>query len=127
MNNLEALSQTKIKELELDSANIVMFLDEPLQAQFMEILGWYHKNGLTTRDTFKRHVFILMNLLGIAPSYYATYEVRFAVWGFSFKKEDFIIYYNNKKGLIIQIKGNFDKTLIGELLTELSNLLLYEK
>jgi hypothetical protein len=124
--NLIALPQNMIKELEYNSVRLDMFIEEPLRELYLKILAWYHKNGLTTKDTNRNHVHKLMLLLGIAPSYYATYEFRFAVWGFSFKKQDFIMYYNRNKGLVIQIKGNFDKSLIGELLIELSNLLLHE-
>lgn len=81
----------------------------------INLLGWYHKQGLTTRTPIKDHWKKMTQLLGYAPSCYPVYEYRNALWGFEWENNKVLLYYSIK-GLSIQVPTDFNKKKVEKLI-----------
>ena len=129
---LKQLTKEDAKNLETNSRNVGNFLTYELHEKLKNILylekglqGWYREYNISA-GSFKAKIPKLTEIFNTKPNFYVNYLSRYAVWGFEWQDQKFLIYVS-KRGLTIQIAYNFDLSLLEQFLLELRDQLYSSK
>jgi hypothetical protein len=128
---LKQLSNDRVKQLENITERFENVMsgetyDKVRETVFLKngLYSWFHKYGLEA-GKLNSHVKKLTEIFGVKQNYYATYYVRYAVWGFEWQGNEFL-FYKSTEGITIQILPEFPNEQFEQFFTELRDL-LYSK
>ncbi len=115
---LQLLNKNKVKELEIITTPINNLLYDKTHFKLITKLhSFYYNDSKINTNTLLRKK--LVGLLG-KPSYYITYEFRNALWGFNFKDQNILLYFD-ERGFKLQVEKTFNIKLINDLYEYLFN------
>lgn len=114
-----------VKELEQTTDPILSFhyMHKKSFNEYMKVLSWHRSHDDIDADTsiYKKWK-KFAELIGCPHLYSVTHAHRNAVWGFKWKDDDVLIYYD-VRGLKIQLNHEFNKSEIKPMLIHLGELL----